>query len=124
MSCRVVSSFRSVPALPLPVGKDEQDLGRITVGGRCLRSLIEGVFALWCASGYLFPRAIGNFGVVKMHVSRAHAIEPELSRNSPTLNPKLQSCTKSTSKNPISISFRQSDSKFRNAAREIGPDDF
>ena len=63
------------------------------MGGRCLRSLIEGVFALWCASGYLFPRAIRNFGVVKMHVSRGHAIEPELSHNLQTLNPKFQSCT-------------------------------
>ena len=55
--CRVVSSssFRFVPALPLPGGKDEQDLGRNMVGGRSLRSWIEGVFAAWCANGYLFP---------------------------------------------------------------------
>ena len=54
---RVVSSsaFRFVPALPLPGGKDEQDLGRNMVGGRSLRSWIEGVFAAWCANGYLFP---------------------------------------------------------------------
>ena len=55
----VVVSFRFVPALPLPGGKDEQDLGRNMVGGRSLRSWIEGVFAAWCANGYLFPRAGG-----------------------------------------------------------------
>ena len=36
--------FRGAACLPLLVGKDEQDLGRKTLGGRCPRGLIEGVF--------------------------------------------------------------------------------
>ncbi len=36
--------FRCVPCRPLPVVKDEQDLGGKTRGGRCPRGLVEGVF--------------------------------------------------------------------------------
>ena len=40
----VASSSPRVAFLPLLVGKDEQDLGRKTRGGRCPRGNVEGVF--------------------------------------------------------------------------------
>ena len=53
-----------------------------------------------------------------------HGLAPLPHGLAPLPNPKFQSCTKSTSKNPISMLGSDPCSIFRDAAREIGPDDF
>ena len=65
-----LSSSPRVALLHLLVGKDEQDLGKKSRGGRCPRGLIEGVFLT--NTGTCSPRACvkSPFScVVKMHVS-------------------------------------------------------
>ena len=64
------SSSPRVALLHLLVGKDEQDLGKKSRGGRCRRRLIEGVFL--SKSGTCSPRpcAQSPFScVVQMHIS-------------------------------------------------------
>ena len=71
-SCRrrLVASSPRVALLHLLVGKDEQNLGKKSRGGRCPRGLIEGVFL--SNTGTCSPRTCvkSPFScVVKMHVS-------------------------------------------------------
>ena len=89
------------PGASSPGGKDEQDLGRKSRGGRCPRGLIKGVFQT--NTGTWSPGFVRHACVVKMHVSGAHAIDPELSRNSPTLNPEFPRRNKWGYVAPISI---------------------
>ena len=96
----VLLSLR-VPRPHLLGGKDEQDLGKKSRGGRCPRGLIEGVFQT--NTGTWSPRFVRHACVVKMNVSGAHAIDPELSRNPPTLNPKFPRRNKWGYVAPISI---------------------
>ncbi len=67
----VVASSPRVALLHLLVGKDEQDLGKKSRGGRCRRRLVEGVFATNTGYCTCSPGAVGPTRVVKMHASGA-----------------------------------------------------
>ena len=71
-SCRRrLASLPRVALLHLLVGKDEQDLGRKSRGGRCPRGNVEGVFATNTGYCTCSPGAVRPTRVVKMHASGA-----------------------------------------------------
>ena len=85
-SCRVVSCrFRGVPCLPLLGGKDEQDMGRKTRGGRCPYGCAGGVFQT--NTGTCSPRLCVKCSFCK--------IFKEIQLYSRTLNPKFPARNKS-----------------------------
>ena len=73
----VASSSPQVPLLPLLVGKDEQDLGKKSRGGRCPRGNVEGVFLSNTGSCTCSPGFVCTSCVVKMHASGARGDIPE-----------------------------------------------